>query len=223
MCGRYIFAQESKVLYKRYDVPIDLVSEHVAAGPMYNISPGSLVSVITKNSPNSIEIMKWGFIPHWARDPRIGSRLINARAETLAQKSSFKHSFEERRCLVPATGFYEWMQEGNDKVPYLIQLRDKDIFSFAGLYDIWQDVEGKQFKTFCIITTEANKLMRSIHLRMPAILSRNEEKTWLNPQNSPDKLQKLLKPYEHSRMEAYPVSNKVNNPRNQGEELIKKA
>ncbi len=223
MCGRYIFAEEPKNLCKRFNIKEALSGARLEIEPMYNIAPGFLVPVIIKNSPNTLEIMKWGLIPHWAKDPKIGNRLINARAETVAQKPSFRESFKVRRCLVPATGFYEWKKTGNDRAPYLIQMKTNEVFSFAGIYDVWKDVEGKEFKTFSIITTQANKPVKPIHHRMPVILEAKDEESWLDKKTTPDNLQKLLMPYPEGKLEAYTVSIKVNNPRNQGKELVNKA
>lgn len=223
MCGRYLLTEEPKRLYKRFGVKEGSKDSRLKIEPMYNISPGFLVPVITKNSPNTLCIMKWGLIPHRAKDPKIGNRLINARAETVAQKPGFKVSFRTKRCLIPATGFYEWKKTVNDVVPYLIQMKTHKVFSFAGIYDVWKDVEGKEFKTFAIITTQANKLIEPIHLRMPVIFETKTEKIWLDDESQPNKLQDLLKPFPNNKLEAYPVSIKVSNPRNQGKELVNKA
>ncbi|MFC1722127.1 SOS response-associated peptidase [Patescibacteria group bacterium] len=222
MCGRYIFAEETTRIYKRYNIKKEPSEKQLKLDPAYNIAPGSLVPVITRNSPNRIEIMKWGLIPHWAKDPRIGYKLINARAESVHIKPSFKSSFNTKRCLIPATGFYEWKKTNDSKMPYLIQLKSRKVFSFAGLYDIWKDAENKKFRTFTIITTQPNKLMEPIHNRMPVILDKTKEEIWLNNNSALDILLNLLKPFKSSELESFPVSTDVNNPKNQGINLTKK-
>lgn len=221
MCGRYIFTEEPRKLYRRYDVGASKKIQ-LETQAMYNIAPGSLVPVVTRNSLNTIEIMKWGLIPHWAKDPKIGYKLINARAETVAQKPSYRSSFKNKRCLVPATGFYEWQQTKEGKVPHLIQMKNHEIFSFAGIYDVWKDIESKEFKTFSIITTAPNELMEPIHNRMPVILDKKEENLWLEKETQEEDLIKALNPFPGTKMEAFIVSSKVNSPRNQGKELIQK-
>ncbi len=221
MCGRYIFTEEPRKLYKRYDIEASKKIQ-LEIKTMYNIAPGFLVPVITGNSPNAIEIMKWGLIPHWAKDPKIGYKLINARAETVAQKPGFRASFRNKRCLVPATGFYEWQPTKAGKVPHLIQMKSREIFSFAGIFDVWKDVEGKEFKTFSIITTSPNELMQPIHNRMPVILKKKQEELWLEKEAPEESLIKLLKPFPENKMEAFIVSTRVNSPRNQDKELIQK-
>lgn len=223
MCGRYLFAKKPKEIYKRYNIP---KQEQLGTNPMYNIYPGARVPVITRNSPNKVEIMKWGLIPSWSKDPKIGNKLINARGETVHQKPSFRISFKNKRCLIPATGFYEWGtikdENSSSKIPYLIQLKTRSIFSFAGIYDIWKDAEGKEFKTFSIITTSANKLMEPIHHRMPVILEKENEDTWLDSSSQPEKLLKLLVPFANKGLEYFTVSSKVNSPKNQDKDVITK-
>jgi putative SOS response-associated peptidase YedK len=165
--------------------------------------------------------MKWGLIPFWAKDPRIGNRLINARAETIAEKPSFKSALKANRCLVPASGFYEWKEIGGRKMPFLFQLKDISLFSFAGLYDVWKDEQKNEIKTFTIITTNANSFMAPIHDRMPVILTPENENIWLdNAINDVPQLLPLLKPYPDETMEMYPVSPAVNNPKTDSPELI---
>lgn len=187
----------------------------------YNISPGQPVPIIFQESPNRIEEAKWGLIPYWAKDPSIGNRMINARAESLLERPAFKDSFIRRRCLIPANGFYEWKKQGSDKIPYIIHLRDFSLFAFAGLYDLWKDEKGNIIKSFTIITTSANPFMREIHDRMPVILKREDEEIWINKyEGNIKRLLDLLKPYPEEFMFAYPVSKKVNNPKYDSEDLI---
>ena len=190
--------------------------------PNYNVSPSFVMPVITKNSPKKIQFMKWGLIPSWAKDPSIGNKLINARAESILEKPSFKNSFKNKRCLVPATGFYEWKKDENTKIPYYFKPKDDSIFSFAGLYDVWVDAEGKEILSYTIITTEPNELMRPIHNRMPVILRIEDEDKWLYLNSKYSELIDLLKPSESETLEKYQVSSEVNNPRNNSEILIKK-
>lgn len=190
--------------------------------PNYNVSPSFVMPVITKNSPKKIQFMKWGLIPSWAKDPSIGNKLINARAESILEKPSFRNSFKNKRCLVPATGFYEWKKDENTKIPYYFKPKDDSIFSFAGLYDVWVDAEGKEILSYTIITTEPNELMRPIHNRMPVILRIEDEDKWLYLNSKYSELIDLLKPSESETLEKYQVSSEVNNPRNNSEILIKK-
>lgn len=222
MCGRYIFAEEAVKLYERYGVKKGSKNKQLHLEAKYNIAPGSLVPVITRESPNLIKIMRWGLIPHWAKDPKIGYKLINARAESIDTKPSFRSSFKHKRCLIPATGFYEWKKTSHEKLPYLIQFKTRGIFSFAGIYDIWKDVEGVGFETFTIITTKPNKLVEPMHNRMPVILEKKYEDSWLDEKTDINKLLDMLKPYPGQELEAYKVSTKVNSPKNQGKELISK-
>lgn len=218
MCGRFSmhYAEDLKDRYRLSDLPLEIKNR-------YNITPGQDVLVITKNSPNRASFMRWGLIPYWAKDPAIGFRMINARAETIAVKPSFKRSLLHQRCLVPASGFYEWKKtEDKKKIPYNIKLKKLKLFSMAGLYDVWKDVQGKELTTFTIITVDANKLLMPIHSRMPAILSKNEESVWLDKSvKNENILEKLLKPFDAEKMEVYPVSKKVNSPQNENKDLIK--
>lgn len=218
MCGRFTLIQIEKIS-ERFDAQI--IGE-ISVKKRYNISPDQPVPIVFQESPNKIEEMIWGLIPHWAKDSKIGNELINARAESLLEKPAFKDSFLKRRCLIPADGFYEWKKEGREKTPYYIKLKDSSLFAFAGLYDIWQNEKGQIIKTFTIITTEPNDLVKEIHNRMPVILKRENEKIWINKEEkNVEKLLALLKPYPPEEMEAYPVSKRVNNPSNDSEDLIK--
>ena len=167
-------------------------------------------------------MMRWGFVPFWAKDPKIGNRLINARAETVATKQAFRVSFKRRRCLVPTTGFYEWKKSNDSKTPYYVHLKNDDLFAFAGIYDRWKDSDGNELLSFAIITTDANSLMKRIHNRMPVMLEREDEETWLKEGVLDDEeLAEILTPYPSGEMETYLVSKAVNNPRNESEELIR--
>lgn len=218
MCGRYGLVAGGN-FYKRYGVKNTLPE----LKSVYNITPGLLMPVVVnEEGENEALLMKWGLIPFWAKDPSIGLKMINARAESLLEKPAFRNPFERKRCLVPTSGFYEWKKTGSDKVPYFIRLRGQDIFSFAGLYDIWKDAEGRVVKSYTIITTEPNKLISQIHNRMPVVLRHQDESDWIGYGiHNLDKLSLLLKPYDYGDMEAYPVTKEVNNPKNDTPDLIK--
>lgn len=216
MCGRYGLFDPTN-LQERFQTQND-----VELTPRYNIAPSQKLPVIINEGHNTIEVMKWGFIPFWAKDPKIGYKMINARADTVATKIAFRGSLLQKRCLVPASGFYEWKQTPQSKQPYYFHLKHEDIFAFAGLYSIWRDTQGTEVKTYTIITTEPNKLVAPIHNRMPVILPRNTEETWLNPDiTEPEQLLSLLSPFPDSDMETYPVSPAINNPRNDTPDVIK--
>ena len=160
-------------------------------------------------------------MPFWAKDTNIGYKMINARAETLQVKPSFRKALSLQRCIIPAGGFFEWKQVDKEKVPYYIFMKNKELFGFAGLYDVWHDKEGKELKTYTIITTTPNPLVEPIHDRMPAILEKRDEEVWLNPdETEPVRLVKLLHPYPASEMDMYPVSRLVNAPKNDTKEVI---
>jgi putative SOS response-associated peptidase YedK len=218
MCGRYGFIPGEN-FYSRFGVQNRL--ERLEAH--YNAAPGMMMPVIVKDKAVETVLMKWGLIPSWAKDPKIGYKMINARAESILEKPSFGRPFARQRCLIPAVGFYEWKTIGDDKVPYFIRLKNTDFFGFAGLYDIWKDTEGYPLQTFTIITTTPNNLLSGIHNRMPVILDKDVENIWLD-RNYQDinKLAGYLKPYNEDQMEAYPVSKAVNNPVNDNPEIISK-
>lgn len=210
MCGRYVLA-ETAALGERFNAAGDLPS----VTPRYNVAPTQSMPVVVKHSPNSLVLMRWGLAPSWAKDGKSEQLLINARAETLAQKRTFRQLLSSQRCLVPASGFYEWQQAAGGKVPHYISLKDAPLFAFAGLYDHWTDAQGADMFSYTIITTEPNALMAPIHNRMPVILGRDEEDFWLNPdETEAERLVPLLKPYPAEMMQATPVSRAVNNVRN---------
>jgi putative SOS response-associated peptidase YedK len=212
MCGRFTLAANKKKLaeaFSNFTPPDELP-------PRYNIAPTQPVAVVANNGENKIEYFHWGLIPFWAKDPTIGNRMINARAETLAEKPSFKNAFQRRRCLVLADGFYEWRKNPNKtKTPMYIQMESRDPFAFAGLWESWRSPEGETVLSCTIITTEPNELMTTIHNRMPVILPSETYEQWLDPaEQKAEQLQGLLKPYPAELMVAYPISTLVNNPSN---------
>ncbi|MEF2964280.1 SOS response-associated peptidase [Paenibacillus sp. M1] len=219
MCGRYTLTISLDELILRY-----LIEESTMAyfTPKYNVAPFQKVpAIVGSKAGNRLGELRWGLVPSWAKDDKIGSKMINARAETLTEKPAFGRLLSSRRCVIPADGFYEWRQNAGGKQPYRILMRDGGIFSFAGLYDIWTGPEGDKLATCTIITTEPNSLMAEIHNRMPVILRREEEAAWLDRENTDvPSLLKLLKPYGANEMRAYPVSSAVGNVRNDSAELL---
>ena len=219
MCGRFVFTPGgAEVFTTRFDIENDIEVED-----RYNIAPGSMVPVVTRHSPNHAELMRWGLIPYWAKDPRIGYSLINARAETVSVKPAFRKPFRSQRCIVPTNGFYEWFKSDTGSQPFFIHRKDGKLFGFAGLYDVWKDAEGYPIKSFTIITTTANAVVSQIHHRMPSILTDTDEETWLDQTlQDPQRLFPLLKKSLASPLETYPVSKAVNKADIDEASLIKK-
>ena len=186
--------------------------------PRYNIAPSQAVLTVVNERAPTTTFTQWGLIPSWAQDPKMGQKMINARAETLHEKPSFKTSFKRKRCLIPADGFYEWkpVRGTRQKTPMYFQLKEHLPFVFAGLWEEWHDSSGTELTTCTIITTPANALIRPIHPRMPVILHPNAIPQWIDPDyDHVDELRKLLTPYSSSAMTCYPVSTLVNSPRNE--------
>ena len=217
MCGRFAL-----VIVKGFWTRFAVIDHQAQLTPRYNIAPTQEVPIIVGESPNKVVMMRWGLVPSWAKDPKIGNRLINARAETVSTKPAFRASLKSKRCLVPASGFYEWKRAAEGKVPYYIHRKDDEIFAFAGLYDRWKSPEGSEMLSFTIITTTPNSLMKEIHDRMPVILKREDEETWLAKDAlETDSITRILSPYPARMLEAYRVSTAVNNPQNESEGLVK--
>ena len=205
MCGRYTLDPTTK-LYERFEI-----SNRLEIKARFNIAPTQDVPVIIRNSPNRIEMMRWGLIPHWAKDESIGTKMINARAETITEKVSFKRLLPSKRCIVPASGYYEWQATKNGKQPYYIHAEGGEYLPFAGLFDIWKNPEGEEIYSFTIITTEPTVNLQAIHNRMPVILEPKAEEVWLNPDvTDPGELTPLLHPYAVRALSFYPVSKAVN-------------
>src|SRR5215211_5861668 len=177
MCGRFTF-QPTEAVYTRFQISNRLDS----LTARYNIAPGQMVPVIIANSPRRIVLMRWGLIPHWAKDEKTAYKMINARIETLTQRPAFRGLLSHHRALVPACGYYEWQGEGREKTPYYIHPRSESFVAFAGLYDTWSTPHGEDLCTFTIITTEADPVMAKLHNRMPVILARELEAAWLDPE-----------------------------------------
>src|SRR5438876_8226876 len=195
MCGRFTLKADIETIAKVFHVKPALAVAEIT--PRYNIAPTQEVVSILSNGASHLEALRWGLIPSWAKDEAIGSKMINARAETLAEKPSFKRLLHAKRCLVVADGFYEWRQEGRGpKTPMYITLKDGELFAFAGLWDAWKNTDGQVIRTCTIITTEPNELMASIHTRMPAILPRDAREIWLDAALGDEHaLMPLLAPY----------------------------
>ena len=221
MCGRFTLTVDIQRVASIFHVASPLST---GTGPHYNIAPTQGVVTIVRDNPTAeahFELLRWGLIPSWAKEETIGTKMINARAETLAEKSSFKRLLRSRRCLVVADGFYEWKQETKGKTPMYITLNNHEPFAFAGLWDEWQQPSGEALRTCTIITTQPNELMASIHNRMPAILTPDASNAWLDPALKDEHvLLPLLGPYPAARMTARPVSKLVNNPKYDSAELI---
>lgn len=205
MCGRYSL-KKTKQLRMRFGTEND-----IDLPPRYNIAPTQELPVITNTEHKTIELMRWGLVPFWAKDTAIGYKMINARAETVDTLASYKKPFRTQRCLIPASGFFEWKHEGKTKTPYYFHLKQDDLFAFAGLYDTWHDKEGKEYKSYTIITTTPNTLVKPVHDRMPVILKKEDEEKWLNPDIiEPAHLKPLLVPYPSTQMDTYMVGSDVN-------------
>lgn len=219
MCGRFTLTADPNDLREAF--PWVNIPEGI--GPRYNIAPSQPVAVIPNDGKNQLDFFLWGLIPSWAKDPAIGNRMINARAETLSEKPSFRAAFRRRRCLIPASGFFEWKQEPGrkTKTPMYIQLKTGKPFALAGLWERWDAPDGSTIFSCTIVTTQPNELMQDIHNRMPVILPSQAYSLWLDPAEPPaQKLTELLKPYPAGEMTAYPVSTLVNSPGNDLPALI---
>ncbi len=214
MCGRYALIADLRELAERFQYTVS----DLDVRPRYNIAPSQDVLAVVSTSTHTREaaVLRWGLVPFWAKDSKIGYRMINAVGETVADKPAFKNAFRRRRCLVMADGFYEWRKDGRSKVPMRIGLKGWELFAFAGLWESWTDKgTGEVLRSCAIITCPPNELMAPIHNRMPVILPEAAETTWLNPAiEDPAVLTRLLVPFPSERMEAYPVSTLVNSPKN---------
>jgi putative SOS response-associated peptidase YedK len=216
MCGRYslICIDDLGKRFRIFDPTLGIRSR-------FNIAPSQFVPVIVQHEKTELVMMQWGLIPNWVKDPQKTTRPINAKAETLAEKPMFCSLLKNRRCLVPASGFYEWKKEGTRKIPYYIHLKDSPLFAIAGLYDVWYDACKEAHLTYTIITTDANELVVPLHDRMPVILMREDENRWLAGDTpAPDEMKLILRPYPAGEMEAYAVSPRVNSPDPDDERLI---
>ena len=211
MCGRYSITASLEELAKRFD--FDGHGDDFS--PRYNVAPTQQVLAVVGGDSRRAGFMRWGLIPPWSKDGPSSRPLINARAETVAEKPSFRSSLKKRRCLVLADGFYEWQRAGDTKRPMRVAMRSGEPFAFAGLWSVWTDPEGNRTPSCAIITTEANDLLRPIHHRMPVILPEQAEDLWLDTAlDDSDALTQLLEPYSKDALEAYEVSGLVNSASN---------
>ena len=219
MCGRYTLKTPAGVLTERFDIE----ESSTSITSSYNIAPTQQVAtVLAENGKRKLEMLHWGLIPSWAMDPEVGNRMINARAETVAEKPSYRKAFQERRCLILADGFYEWQKTDNGKQPFYIRMEDESPFAFAGLWESWRN--GREIRSCTIITTAPNELAASIHNRMPVILHPEDYDMWLDPDfDEREPLTSLLKPFPAEAMEAYPVSRRVNKPANNDAGVVEPA
>ncbi len=219
MCGRFSRKATLQAIIDEFE--IDEVNGMIEPG--YNVAPGQEVAVILKDDSRKLGLLKWGLIPSWSKDPKIGYRMINARAETLADKPSFKHPLRRKRCLIVADGFYEWKKGGKQKTPMYIFIKGQKPFVFAGLWDTWTSPEGKKISTCTIITTGPNELLKKIHNRMPVILPKEHIDTWLDRSVEDEQhVLPLLQPYPEKEMDAYEVSRVVNSPKNNTPECVER-
>lgn len=222
MCGRFTQHNEEDEFEDRFNFSNPA---GILFNKRFNIAPSQNVPVVVvEEDVRLLKLMRWGLVPFWAKDASIGYKMINARAETITERASFKNALKNKRCLVLASGFYEWVKnkKKNTKTPLYFRLKSKEPFAFAGLWDEWKQPDGDKLFSFTIITTGPNELMRPIHNRMPVILRQMDENMWLDPELVEfDKLIPLLRPYPTDLMEAYEVSTIVNSPKNDVPECIK--
>lgn len=221
MCGRFTLRAPANVVAEQF-----ALFEVEPFAPRFNIAPSQPVPVV-RLAPEQPEPqrelvwLRWGLIPSWAQDPAIGNRMINARAETVAEKPAYRAALRRRRCLVAADGFYEWQRTGRQKQPYFIRMRDDRPFAFAGLWETWQRGDDAPVQSCTLLTTESNELIRPIHNRMPVILASDDYRRWLDPGvQRPEQLTPHWRPYPSDQMTADPVSTFVNNPANDSPKCI---
>lgn len=216
MCGRYTLTASPEAIQQAFNlerVPSELQ-------PRYNIAPTQPIAVITNDQPRDLTYVSWGLIPSWSKDISKAAQLINARAETLAEKPSFRSAFKYRRCLVPTDGFYEWRRDGKTKTPQYIHRHDHGVFALAGLWERWLSPDGSEVLSATIVTSEPNDLIATMHHRMAVILKPEDYAGWLAPDADPRDLQTLLQPYPDDDLEAYEVSLAVNNARFDSPDMI---
>ncbi len=212
MCGRYMITSAREAIKRVFDVPTLF-----ELAPRYNVAPTQEIPVVRlQEGERELAMLRWGLIPSWAKDPKIGNRMINARAETVPEKPSFRAAFRRRRCLVVADGFYEWQKRPHGpKQPYYITVANGGPFGFAGLWERWSDpIDGYLVESCTIVTTMANERLEPIHDRMPVIIDPSDIDAWLDTSGNPAIAQALLAPYPAERMSAYPISRRINNVKN---------
>ncbi|MCL4266257.1 MAG: SOS response-associated peptidase [Anaerolineae bacterium] len=222
MCGRFALISSTEEVANALGIDQATIADIPPAVPRYNIAPTQpvLAAYLDETGQRRLTFFQWGLVPSWSKDITIGSRLINARSETVTEKPSFRNAFKRRRCLIPADGFYEWQKKNGGKQPMYIHGADGRPLALAGLWEVWQEPEGTRLQTCTILTTVPNELMAPLHDRMPVILEPEDFSMWLEPGAHPDEALHLLRPYPAAKMKAYPVSTAVNNPRNDTAECI---
>lgn len=211
MCGRFTLAIPEGEIYSWFDLA--LPPENLR--PRYNISPTQTIAAIrAKPEGWVLDALRWGLIPHWAKDLKTLPNLINARGETVHAKPAFRSALKKRRCLIPADGFYEWHREGKSKIPHYFHMKGGEPFAIAGLWETWTDAEGKSLESCTLVTTSANALLEPIHDRMPVILLKQDYALWLDPAvTEPEKVMPLVRPLDADLMTSHVVSRRVNNAR----------
>lgn len=214
MCGRFTLRASAEQIAEFFGLLRDLVEWDA---PRFNIAPTQSILAVRDGSAGREPVrLRWGLIPSWAKDTKLAASMINARAETVAEKPAFRSPFRKRRCLIPVSGFYEWQRDGKSKVPYLISLRSEELFAFAGLWEKWRAPEGNLVESCTVLTTSPNELMATIHDRMPVILKPADFGVWLDPQlDAASVLTSLLVSYPAEEMQLEQVSDVVNNARNE--------
>ncbi len=212
MCGRFVTIIPYDELKKIFDL---VESQTIQLEPRYNVAPTQQVPVVRNNGEhNSISFLKWGLVPSWSKDPKMGSHMINARCETVAEKPAFRHAIKYNRCIIPMNGFYEWSHTEGEKHPHFIHLADKSPMGVAGIWEHWNSTDGTALETFSVLTTEANKLVSTLHDRMPVILHPDNFGMWLSKSlQDPHHLEHLCQPYPDELLTYYEVSSLVNSPR----------
>jgi putative SOS response-associated peptidase YedK len=216
MCGRYTF-QATEEFYKRFRI----VNRLDGLVPRYNIAPSQLVPVVISQSPNQVMLMRWGLIPHWAQEEKTAYKMINARMETLTKRPAFRTLLAANRCMIPASGYYEWKADVRGKTPYYIHPASHEFFAFAGLYDVWINPDGQEIYTFTIVTKDSDGLVAQLHNRMPVILDRDLEDAWLDKEiTTANEVLDILERSAGVTLDAYPVSRLVNKPSADSKALI---
>jgi len=227
MCGRFTLSASPEQVATLFELP-----EEPVLAPRYNIAPTQPVAIVRMKPQNGEPAIRewaltyWGLVPSWSKDPTIGARMINARSETVSEKPAFRAAFKRRRCLVPASGFYEWQKQGKTKQPYYITTPNGAPFAIAGLWEYWEGADGSALESCTLLTTSANELMKPLHDRMPVIVAPEDYAQWLGSgrEETPrelDELQHLLRPYADDGLVAYPVSTYVSNTRNEGVDCVR--
>jgi putative SOS response-associated peptidase YedK len=211
MCGRFTLFDSASAVAGEFGL-----AEVPSLAQRYNIAPSQEIAAVrisAEGRAREYALLRWGLVPSWAKDPSFGDRMINARSETAAEKPAFRSAVRRRRCLVPASGFYEWKRTNGRKQPYFIRMRAGKVFAFAGLWETWKEPGGSVVESCALLTTSPNDLLRPIHDRMPVIVSPRDYDLWLSPEiQDPRELASLFRPYPHEEMDAFPVGTAVNNP-----------